>query len=103
MTCGFLIYLLTFIYGAMVMRGCDGGKNQPRRRSDREFCKTISTDAGKNHWDRGRRINTVSSMGRFVFIPFMVAQAFIPHEIMMEVKNMQQANAMGGGTGCQGQ
>ena len=34
-----------------------------------------------------------------IVILFLVAQAFIPHELLQEVNNIQQANAMGNAPG----
>ncbi len=63
-TCGFLIYLLTFIYGAMVMRGVSGRKNQPRRRGYRKFCKAFPVDARENNRYRRGRTNPISPVDR---------------------------------------
>ena len=93
--CGFLIYLLTFIYGAMVMRGVSEGKTSRVAEVIVSSVKPFPLMLGK--------IIGIGAVGLTQFLlwigliagMFMLAQAFIPHEIMMEVKNIQQANAMG--------
>jgi ABC-2 type transport system permease protein len=93
--CGFLIYLLTFIYGAMVMRGVMEEKTSRIAEVIVSSVKPFELMLGK--------IIGIGFVGLtqfllwivFFFSLFMVAQAFIPHDLMMEVKNMQSANAMG--------
>ena len=93
--CGFLIYLLTFIYGAMVMRGVSEEKTSRVAEVIVSSVKPFPLMLGK--------IIGIGAVGLTQFllwigliaVMFMMAQAFIPHEIMMEVKNIQQANAMG--------
>ena len=93
--CGFLIYLLTFIYGAMVMRGVSEEKTSRVAEVIVSSVKPFPLMLGK--------IIGIGAVGLTQFLlwigliagMFMMAQAFIPHEIMMEVKNIQQANAMG--------
>jgi ABC-2 type transport system permease protein len=93
--CGFLIYLLTFIYGAMVMRGVMEEKTSRIAEVIVSSVKPFQLMLGK--------IMGIGAVGLtqfllwivFFFTLFMVAQAFIPHELMMEVKNMQSANAVG--------
>src|SRR5450432_406343 len=100
--CGFLIYLLTFIYGAMVMRGVMEEKTSRIAEVIVSSVKPFQLMLGK--------IIGIGAVGLtqfllwiiFFFALFMVAQAFIPHELLMEVKNMQSANAMGNGQMAQG-
>jgi ABC-2 type transport system permease protein len=100
--CGFLIYLLTFIYGAMVMRGVMEEKTSRVAEVIVSSVKPFQLMLGK--------IIGIGAVGLtqfllwivFFFTLFMVAQAFIPHELMVEVKNMQTANAMGNAQMAQG-
>ena len=82
-TCGFLIYLLTFIYGAMVMRGVSGGKNQPCSRSGYKFRKAFPVNDWKNsrHW--GGRPDAVLTWIRIrYFTLYSGDQVFVPHEVL---------------------
>jgi ABC-2 type transport system permease protein len=100
--CGFMIYLLTFIYGAMVMRGVMEEKTSRIAEVIVSSVKPFQLMLGK--------IIGIGAVGLtqfllwivFFFTLFMVAQTFIPHELMMEVKNMQTANAMGNAQMAQG-
>jgi ABC-2 type transport system permease protein len=100
--CGFLIYLLTFIYGAMVMRGVMEEKTSRIAEVIVSSVKPFQLMLGK--------IIGIGAVGLtqfllwivFFFTLFMVAQAFVPHELMMEVKNMQTASAMGNQQMAQG-
>lgn len=100
--CGFLIYLLTFIYGAMVMRGVMEEKTSRIAEVIVSSVKPFQLMLGK--------IIGIGAVGLtqfllwivFFFTLFMVSQAFIPHELMMEVKNMQTASAMGNAQMAQG-
>ncbi len=100
--CGFLIYLLTFIYGAMVMRGVMEEKTSRIAEVIVSSVKPFPLMLGK--------IIGIGAVGLTQFLLWvvllftlsMVAQALIPHEIMMEVRNMQQANPMGGGQVAKG-
>jgi ABC-2 type transport system permease protein len=94
-TCGFLIYLLTFIYGAMVMRGVSEEKTSRVAEVIVSSVKPFPLMLGK--------IIGIGAVGLTQFllwivlgiVLFTVAQAFIPHELLQEVNNIQQANAMG--------
>jgi ABC-2 type transport system permease protein len=93
--CGFLIYLLTFIYGAMVMRGVMEEKTSRVAEVIVSSVKPFPLMLGK--------IIGIGAVGLTQFLLwiglisllFMVAQAFIPHELLQEVSNIQKANAMG--------
>ena len=93
--CGFLIYLLTFIYGAMVMRGVSEEKTSRVAEVIVSSVKPFPLMLGKIIG-----IGAVGLTQFFLWIGLfvvlaLVAQAFIPHEVMLEMKNIQQANAMG--------
>ena len=93
--CGFLIYLLTFIYGAMVMRGVMEEKTS-------RVAEVIISSVRPFPLMLGKIIG-IGAVGLTQFLLwigliaflFMVAQAFIPHELLLEVNNIQKANAMG--------
>jgi len=100
--CGFLIYLLTFIYGAMVMRGVMEEKTS-------RVAEVIVSSVRPFPLMLGKIIG-IGAVGLTQFLLWIglivilaiVAQAFIPHELMMEVNNMQSANAMGNAQMAQG-
>jgi ABC-2 type transport system permease protein len=93
--CGFLIYLLTFIYGAMVMRGVMEEKTSRVAEVIVSSVKPFPLMLGK--------IIGIGAVGLtqfllwivLIIVLFMGAQAFIPHELLQEVNHIQQANAMG--------
>jgi ABC-2 type transport system permease protein len=93
--CGFLIYLLTFIYGAMVMRGVSEEKTSRVAEVIVSSVKPFPLMLGK--------IIGIGAVGLTQFFMWiglfvvlaLVAQAFIPHELLAEMNNLQQANAMG--------
>jgi ABC-2 type transport system permease protein len=93
--CGFLIYLLTFIYGAAVMRGVMEEKTSRVAEVIISSVKPFPLMLGK--------IIGIGAVGLTQFLLWigliaalvMVAQAFIPHDLLMEVNNIQKANAMG--------
>jgi len=93
--CGFLIYLLTFIYGAMVMRGVSEEKTSRVAEVIVSSVKPFPLMLGK--------IIGIGAVGLTQFLLWiglftvlaMAAQAFIPHETLMEMNNIQQANTMG--------
>src|SRR5450755_3129279 len=93
--CGFLIYLLTFIYGAAVMRGVMEEKTSRVAEVIVSSVKPFPLMLGK--------IIGIGAVGLTQFLLWigmivvlvMVAQVFIPHDTLMEVNNMQQASAMG--------
>jgi ABC-2 type transport system permease protein len=92
---GFLIYLLTFIYGAAVMRGVMEEKTNRIAEVIVSSVKPFQLMFGK--------ITGIGAVGLTQFLLWIVlivglaalAQVFIPHEVMQEVKQIQQANAMG--------
>jgi ABC-2 type transport system permease protein len=93
--CGFLIYLLTFIYGAAVMRGVMEEKTSRVAEVIVSSVKPFPLMVGK--------IIGIGAVGLTQFLLWIglfavlatAAQAFIPHEVLQEVNSMQQANAMG--------
>jgi ABC-2 type transport system permease protein len=93
--CGFLIYLLTFIYGAAVMRGVMEEKTSRVAEVIVSSVKPFPLMLGK--------IVGIGAVGLTQFLLWiglivtlvMVAQAFIPHDLLVEVNNIQKANAMG--------
>jgi ABC-2 type transport system permease protein len=93
--CGFLIYLLTFIYGAMVMRGVMEEKTNRIAEVIVSSVKPFPLMLGK--------IIVIGAVGITQFLIWIVlvtgliflAQAFVPHQILEEVNKLQQANAMG--------
>jgi ABC-2 type transport system permease protein len=93
--CGFLIYLLTFIYGAMVMRGVMEEKTSRVAEVIVSSVKPFPLMLGK--------IIGIGAVGLTQFLLWIIliivlftgAQAFIPHELLQEVNHIQQANAMG--------
>jgi ABC-2 type transport system permease protein len=93
--CGFLIYLLTFIYGAAVMRGVMEEKTSRVAEVIVSSVKPFPLMLGK--------IIGIGAVGLTQFLLWiglivtlvMVAQAFIPHDLLVEVNNIQKANAMG--------
>ena len=64
--------------------------------------KPFPADAWENHRHRSGRTYPVPFMDRTDCFSCTGAQAFIPHELMQEVNNMQQANAMGNAQMAQG-
>jgi len=93
--CGFLIYLLTFIYGAMVMRGVSEEKTSRVAEVIVSSVKPFPLMLGK--------IIGIGAVGLTQFLLWIglftvlgiAAQALIPHDTLMEINNIQQANAMG--------
>jgi ABC-2 type transport system permease protein len=93
--CGFLIYLLTFIYGAAVMRGVMEEKTSRVAEVIVSSVKPFPLMLGK--------IIGIGAVGLTQFLLwivliiglFLIAQFFIPHDLMQEVNNIQHANAMG--------
>jgi ABC-2 type transport system permease protein len=99
--CGFLIYLLTFIYGAMVMRGVSEEKTSRVAEVIVSSVKPFPLMLGKIIG-----IGAVGLTQFFLWIGLivllaMIAQAFIPHELMVEMNNVQKANAMGSAQAAQ--
>jgi ABC-2 type transport system permease protein len=92
---GFLIYLLTFIYGAAVMRGVMEEKTN-------RIAEVIVSSVRPFQLMMGKIIG-IGAVGLTQFLLwvillsglFMLAQSFIPHDTLNEVQQIQQANAMG--------
>ncbi len=92
---GFLIYLLTFIYGAMVMRGVMEEKTNRIAEVVVSSVKPFQLMMGK--------ITGIGAVGITQFLLWIIllvglailAQAFIPASIWKEVQELQQANQMG--------
>ena len=93
--CGTLIYMLTFIYGAAVMRGVMEEKTTRIAEVVISSVKPFQLMMGK--------ILGIGAVGLTQFLLWVVllvslallALGLIPHDIMMEVAKQQQANAMG--------
>jgi ABC-2 type transport system permease protein len=99
--CGFLIYLLTFIYGAMVMRGVSEEKTSRVAEVIVSSVKPFPLMLGKIIG-----IGAVGLTQFFLWIGLfvvlaMIAQAFIPHDVLIEMNNIQKANAMGNAQAAQ--
>jgi ABC-2 type transport system permease protein len=99
--CGFLIYLLTFIYGAMVMRGVSEEKTSRVAEVIVSSVKPFPLMLGKIIG-----IGAVGLTQFFLWIGLfvvlaLVAQTFIPHDTLMEMQKIQQANAVGNGQSVQ--
>ncbi len=98
---GMLIYITMFIYGAMVMRGVMEEKTNRIAEVMVSSVKPFQLMTGK--------IVGIGAVGLTQFLMWIVlivglttaAQAFIPHDVMEQVKNLQQANGQipGGGGG----
>jgi ABC-2 type transport system permease protein len=92
---GFLIYLLTFIYGAMVMRGVMEEKTNRIAEVIVSSVKPFQLMMGK--------ITGIGAVGLTQFLLWIVllvglailAQGLIPASTWKEVQDLQQANAMG--------
>jgi len=93
--CGFLIYLLTFIYGAMVMRGVMEEKTSRVAEVIVSSVRPFPLMLGKIIGIGAVALTQFLLWLGLIAVLSMVASAFIPHDLMMEVKNIQQANAMG--------
>lgn len=96
---GMLIYITMFIYGAMVMRGVMEEKTNRIAEVMVSSVKPFQLMSGK--------IIGIGAVGLTQFLMWVVlimglfaaAQAFIPHDVMEQVKNLQQANGqMPGGS-----
>jgi|KBSMisStaDraftv2_1062788.scaffolds.fasta_scaffold40304_2 ABC-2 type transport system permease protein len=93
--CGFLIYLLTFIYGAAVMRGVMEEKTSRVAEVIISSVKPFPLMLGK--------IIGIGAVGLTQFVLWigliiiltMIAYGLIPHDLLQEVGNIQKANAMG--------
>jgi ABC-2 type transport system permease protein len=94
-TSGLLIYILTFIYGAMVMRGVMEEKTNRIAEVVVSSVKPFQLMMGK--------ITGIGAVGLTQFLLWVVlivgltliAQGFVPQETWKEVQHIQQANAMG--------
>jgi ABC-2 type transport system permease protein len=92
---GFLIYLLTFLYGAAVMRGVMEEKTN-------RIAEVIVSSVRPFELMMGK-ITGIGAVGLTQFMLwiillgglFITAQGFIPHDTLKEVQQLQQANAMG--------
>jgi ABC-2 type transport system permease protein len=92
---GFLIYILTFIYGAAVMRGVMEEKTNRIAEVIVSSVKPFQLMFGK--------ITGIGAVGLTQFLMWIIliivlvtgAQAFISHDTLMEVKQIQDANNMG--------
>jgi ABC-2 type transport system permease protein len=100
--CGFLIYLLTFIYGAMVMRGVMEEKTSRVAEVIVSSVKPFPLMLGKIIGIGAVGLTQFLLWIGLAFVLILVAQAFIPHELLQEVGNMQKANAMGNAQMTQG-
>lgn len=96
---GILIYITMFIYGAMVMRGVMEEKTNRIAEVMVSSVKPFQLMSGK--------IIGIGAVGLTQFLMWVIlivglstaAQAFIPHDVMEQVKNLQQANGqLPGGT-----
>lgn len=89
---GMLIYITMFIYGAMVMRGVMEEKTNRIAEVMVSSVKPFQLMLGK--------IIGIGAVGLTQFLMWIVlivglstaAQAFIPHDVMEQVQNLQQAN-----------
>lgn len=96
---GMLIYITMFIYGAMVMRGVMEEKTNRIAEVMVSSVKPFQLMAGK--------IIGIGAVGLTQFLMWIIlivglttaAQAFVPHDVMEQVKTLQQANGQmpGGG------
>ena len=99
--CGFLIYMLTFIYGAAVMRGVMEEKTSRVAEVIVSSVKPFPLMLGK--------IIGIGAVGLTQFLLWIglivilagVAQAFIPHDVLSEVSRLQQANVMSNASAIQ--
>jgi ABC-2 type transport system permease protein len=89
---GMLIYITMFIYGAMVMRGVMEEKTNRIAEVMISSVKPFQLMSGK--------IIGIGAVGLTQFFMWIIlivglftaAQAFVPHDVMEQVKNLQQAN-----------
>jgi ABC-2 type transport system permease protein len=99
--CGFLIYMLTFIYGAAVMRGVMEEKTSRVAEVIVSSVKPFPLMLGK--------IVGIGAVGLTQFLLWIglfvvlggIAYAFIPHNILTEVGQLQQANMVSNGSAVQ--
>lgn len=92
---GILIYILTFVYGAMVMRGVMEEKTNRIAEVVISSVKPFQLMMGK--------ITGIGAVGLTQFLLWIVlvgglafvVQGLIPHDTMKEVQQLQQASAMG--------
>jgi ABC-2 type transport system permease protein len=93
--CGLLIYMLTFIYGASVMRGVMEEKTTRIAEVIISSVKPFQLMMGK--------ILGIGAVGLTQFLLWvfllvglaLIVQGLIPHDLMVEVAKQQQANAAG--------
>ncbi|HVW60318.1 MAG TPA: ABC transporter permease [Puia sp.] len=92
---GILIYMLTFIYGAAVMRGVMEEKTN-------RIAEVIVSSVRPFQLMMGK-ITGIGAVGLTQFLLWVIflfgllifAQMLIPHDVLKEVQQLQQANAMG--------
>jgi ABC-2 type transport system permease protein len=97
---GFLIYLLTFIYGAAVMRGVMEEKTN-------RIAEVVVSSVRPFELMMGKIIG-IGAVGLTQFLLWIVlliglaavAQGLIPQDTMKDVQSIQQSNAMGNGGGA---
>ena len=97
---GFLIYLLTFIYGAAVMRGVMEEKTNRIAEVMVSSVRPFELMMGK--------ITGIGAVGLTQFLLWIVllvglavvAQGLIPQDTLKDVQTIQQANTMGSGAGA---
>jgi len=98
---GFLIYILTFVYGAAVMRGVMEEKTN-------RIAEVVISSVRPFQLMMGKIVG-IGAVGLTQFLLwvillvglFVVAQGFIPHDTWNEVQQIQQANAMGNPSAAQ--
>jgi len=99
--CGFLIYMLTFIYGAAVMRGVMEEKTSRVAEVIVSSVKPFPLMLGK--------IIGIGAVGLTQFLLWIglfvvlggIAYAFIPHNVLNEVGQLQQANMVSNASAVQ--
>jgi ABC-2 type transport system permease protein len=98
---GFLIYLLTFIYGAMVMRGVMEEKTN-------RIAEVIVSSVRPFQLMMGK-ITGIGAVGLTQFLLWIIligglaaaAQGFVSHDTLQQVQQAQQAGAMGNASTAQ--
>ncbi|MDP4147797.1 MAG: ABC transporter permease [Bacteroidota bacterium] len=98
---GFLIYLLTFLYGAAVMRGVMEEKTN-------RIAEVIVCSVRPFELMMGKIVG-IGAVGLTQFVLwvvllgglFLAALGFVPHDTWLEVQKLQQANAMGNASTAQ--
>ncbi len=98
---GLLIYLLTFVYGAMVMRGVMEEKTSRIAEVVISSVKPFELMVGKIVGIGAVGLTQFLLWIGLIFLLAFVAQLFIPAEVLSEVSKLQQAGAMGSTSGIQ--